>query len=241
MLGKRTLLPILTLKLGDKYLSEYIYHIYIQTNTDEIIDWYMSISPVQYIENCPCMKCMDKDLNQTRNILFTNLGMIDDIKFMNYYEPRVKSFESIHMIFHPDFISRTYEINDHEDITFDNYCKRFFNVSNEILINYSSCELLLNRKKYKISLFEKIKIVNNIYQIFNNIKNDFYINKYNEIGDIPYDTIEQEFYDIHEILYYHYLSYKDLENLWEPGIMIDKKNNIYTYRHFNVPRVNHIS
>jgi hypothetical protein len=238
MLGRRTLLPILTLKLGDKYLSEYIYDIYIQTNTEEIIDWYMSISPIQYIENCPCLRCMDKDLNQTRDILCTDVGLIDGIRFMEYYEERVQLYELIRMVFHPDFISRTDEIKYHEDITLESYCERVFKYkTHTYTLDYSSCELLLNQTRYKISLFEKIKVLNKIYKIFNDIKDDFYINMYSELGDIPYDIIEKEFYEIHDILYYHYISYKDMKHLWEPGIIVDKKNNIFTYREFNVPRV----
>ena len=96
---------------------------------------------------------------------------------------------------------------------------------------YNQCELLLNKTKQKVNIFEKIRIVNKIINIFQRLKK-----KYNHLDEDISDTIFK--FNIYEILNHQYLSYCNLSYLWEPGIIIDCQNQIYSFRHFNVPNLN---
>tara|TARA_Y100000590_G_C15678106_1_gene998759 strand:+ start:1344 stop:1988 length:645 start_codon:yes stop_codon:yes gene_type:complete len=194
--SKQDIIPLLILKVGDKYISEYIYQLYRNYYYGKSRNWYI------YQSQRLSLNIRMNQINQKRNLLL-----------------------AIEIISHPDFISRSNQ-KLFVDLTFENHMKYYFQY-----LKYYQCESLLNQTKQKINIFEKIKIVNKIINLFQQLKKQY--NHFNE--DIS-DTLLK--YNIYEILNTQYLSYCDLSYLWEPGIIVDHQNQIYSFRHFNVPNLN---
>lgn len=218
--GKDTLTPILLLKLGDKYLVEMIIKKYHRSMNDQIRRFYLKISPMEIIY----------DSNHTKEIkyidsLYTPIGFVEVNKFTDYHYKREDLFNSIRIIGHPDFISKTnrnmmkkgcYEYNILEDTSRDT------NISKE--------EILINEERIKMKSCEKVKTYNKIIETYKQNRRDSYEEcRYKleeEYGDIPYDVPVYS-WSGEEVINNIYNDYKSLSSLYNCGYLVDNKVNIF--------------
>ena len=141
----------------------------------------------------------------------TKVGSVDVTDFWAYMNPRLYYLEDIKMIGHCDFISKT-----NRDLS-QLGCKGVFNTlylgcppSNDEDYN-REVDILLNEEKIKLSMFEKLDILQRIQE---------YSIKY-------CSSAGKEIWLINEIMYNHYLQYITTDNLYITGYLIDSKNVIY--------------
>lgn len=216
VLGKRTILPILTLILNNRYLAEQIYSFYREYHINKALKWYMYISPFTQSMNL-------------RGIFRINGGVIYD----SYHKHEmVRLLQSIKIISHPDFISGT-----ESSLIYDIPNLSIHNILTAIINNYeyeppvSDAELLVNIERIKLSPFEKIKIYNYIIKEYSElvkILEESHRRKYEEMYDIPYD-VPLYVCDIYKYIFSQFKDYQDIDLLLESGIIRDSNNYILTY------------
>jgi hypothetical protein len=208
MLGKRSVLPILTLKLGCRYLAEEIYFIYLKEEKEKTLKFYMEISPFKPVKN------IDEQFKKREMINFikTKIGFLQSKPFWKYMNKQRNYILSlIKIVSHPDFVS--YVDNDlgslgclsFKDTSFLPYPITYEDY-------YWQNEIIINQERHKLKIHKKIHIMNHIIN---------YIHNYYKQNNL------HEKYDIEEVMYNHYLRYIKLYDLFVTGFIIDKKNNIY--------------
>ena len=218
VLGKRTILPILTLLLGEKYLAEIIYNIYRKKVDSLILQWYKRISPFQIISNVS-----RKSLNPF-DTLYTPIGFVSGCEYHNYIHPRIELLSSIRMIGHPDFMSFS-------DKNLQTKC-HMYNITrrNRDIDMFSQMETLINLQTKRKSIVQKTKVFNRITEKYDQEQKDTYEeNRYifeKEMGDIPYD-IPVFTWDSMDLIDYIYRDFVNLDNLWNCGYIVDKTDNIF--------------
>ena len=233
--GKYSILPILTLKLGDRYLAEKIYNEYLEKEQEKIRLWYENISPVQVILNS-----VDFDKSTMYDdIIYSPVGFLLCRKYFDdYLDKRVDLLDSIKMIGHPEFIKKTdkqlmskgcQEFNISGDIhnDFKNITgKKGLSVKN----NISAAEYLLNLQTDDISKIEKARVFNHIMEIYQQFQRDHSeYERYRleeEVGDIPYDVLNIKNTPIYKVCDV-FSDFKSMSLLWTCGYIMDSKNNVF--------------
>ena len=208
MLGKYSVLPILTLKLNCKYLAEEIYFMYLKEEQEHTLKFYKEISPFQPVVN------VDEDLQRGKMIEFVNtkVGCVQSKpfwKYMNKYRDYTSSL--IKIVSHPDFVS--YVDNDLQSLgclPFEETSFLSYPITDEEY--YRQNEIIINQERHKLNIHEKIKILNYVINFIHN-----YYQKNNL----------HEKFDIEEVMYNHYLRYKQLNDLFVTGFVVDNQNFIY--------------
>tara|TARA_Y100000389_G_scaffold202308_1_gene247239 strand:+ start:470 stop:1102 length:633 start_codon:yes stop_codon:yes gene_type:complete len=208
MLGKYSVLPVLTLKLNCKYLAEEIYFMYLKQEQENTFKFYKEISPFQTVN------IDDKDLQQGKMVKFvkTKVGFVQCKPFWNYMN-KYRDYTSslIKMVSHPDFVS--YVDNDLQSLgclPFEETSFLSYPITDEEY--HRQNEIIINQERHKLNIHEKINILNYVIN---------YIHNYYKKNNL------EETYGIEEVIYNHYLRYKQLNDLFVTGFVVDNQNFIY--------------
>jgi hypothetical protein len=228
ILGKRTLVPILNTLVSIQTISEYIYSLYKEDLESLCREWYISQSPIQFTSSCG------------RKLTKTKLGWIDERLFLQYFTvEKERLHKSIRLLSDPYFLTSCQRplTSLCKSITLQSFMNHPYNREGHYHTNrraliledipIEELEILLNCERVKLSSREKVAMYNKIVKKYSQSLQDNFILVHEE-GDVPYD-VPIHYPHIHDILWEQYECFRDMNHLWEPGIIMDSSKELYTY------------